>query len=53
MSINSTAIRRGALLAKESIAKTQRQAIAAVGKIKIAEPNRAMRRAAKKKEKKQ
>jgi hypothetical protein len=48
MSKNTTAIQRGALLAKHKIASEQKQG-AAIGFVKIDRPNRAQRRAAKKK----
>lgn len=49
MSKNTTAISRGAVLAKQTIAQ-QAKAAQAKGMVKIDKPNRAQRRAAKKQE---
>lgn len=52
MSQNTTAIQRGAMLAKQQIATQQKQASVS-GMVKIEKPNRAQRRAAKKQENRQ
>lgn len=51
MSINSTAIQRGGMLAKQAINASKKQAQQA-GVVKVDKPNRAQRRAAKKQESK-
>lgn len=52
MSQNTTAIQRGAMLAKQQIAAQKKEANA-LGTVKINKPNRAQRRAAKKQESRQ
>lgn len=52
MTQNTTAIQRGAMLAKQQIASQQKHA-AKTGMVKIDKPNRAQRRAAKKQAKEQ